>query len=313
MNISSLFPKVYLSTRTGAYVIHRLGPGGYPIDYKLFRRYLVTWLDKMPIQICNWYFEKFYIEPRFNHKLYNVPPKYHVLSKDPVVSDHICSKLLSGSVVQKKRIERLTENGVIFEGSNEETEIDSIIMATGYTWNFPFLEDGIVKQEKNGRINLYKVMYPPQLKHPTLAIIGFLLPYGALFPLAEIQCRWAAHIFAGKGHLPSSRKMLKDIKKQFEANEKRFCSSDKMTLRVDYLQYLDDIASQFGVNPNFAKLFFTDIKLFWKLIWGPSVPYQYRLRGPHKWNGARDAILTCKKRLKAPLIPDKYEKKNSQQ
>ncbi|GFT69459.1 flavin-containing monooxygenase [Trichonephila clavipes] len=47
----------------------------------------------------------------------------------------------------------------IFEGDSEVTEVDSVIMATGYTWKFRFLEEGIVEQE-NGRINLYRLQGP---------------------------------------------------------------------------------------------------------------------------------------------------------
>ncbi|XP_035221542.1 flavin-containing monooxygenase 5-like [Stegodyphus dumicola] len=304
VGVSDVAKQVYLSTRTGAYVLNRVGPHGYPIDYFFMRRHLYKMMDIFPLQVCNWYMEKFYIDNRFHHKLYNVPPKYHFFNKDPVINDHFGSKLLSGSIIQKRDIERFTEKGVYFEESSEETEIDAVIMATGYTWKFSFLEEGIVTQEKNGRINLYKGIYPPQLKHPTLAIIGFLLTFGPGFPTGELQCRWAAHMLAGKGHLPSSRKMLKDIERTHRANAKRYSPSDKMTLRVDCLQYMDDIASKFGVKPNLPKLFFTDIRLFWKICWGPFVSYQYRLQGPHKWKGAREAIMTSKQRMLYPLQRD---------
>ncbi|GBO02051.1 hypothetical protein AVEN_139520-1 [Araneus ventricosus] len=73
--------------------------------------------------------------------MYTVKPNHWVFSKDPVLNDHFGSKLLSGSIVQKPNIQRFTENGVIFEGDKEVTECDVVIMATGYTWKFPFLEE----------------------------------------------------------------------------------------------------------------------------------------------------------------------------
>ncbi|GIX76799.1 dimethylaniline monooxygenase 2 [Caerostris extrusa] len=90
--------------------------------------------------------------------------------------------------------------------------------------------------------------------------------------------------------------MEKDIIKRHTRNARWYAPNDKMTIRVDYVQYMDEIACLLGVKPNLYKLFFTDPKLYWKLFWGPSLSYQYRLKGPHKWKGARDAILTSKKK-----------------
>ncbi|XP_035221543.1 dimethylaniline monooxygenase [N-oxide-forming] 2-like [Stegodyphus dumicola] len=300
VELSSVAKKVYLSTKTGAHVMTRVSYQGYPLDYVLLRRYMVQFIDLLPTDLVSWYVETFYLNPKFSPSLYKVTPKYHLLSKDPVINDHLFSKLLSGSIVQKSNIDRFVENGVIFQREDKKTEVDTVIMATGYTWKFPFLEEDIITQT-DGRINLYKLMYPPHLKHPTLAFIGFLLVFGPGFPLGEMQCRWAAYMFAGKGKLPSEEIMFEDIRRRHKLNEQRYAPSDRMTLRVDYTQYLDEIASQFDVKPNLFKIFFTDFPLFCKLVFGPSVPYQYRLEGPHKWDGAREAIMKCEERILAPL------------
>ncbi|GFT69412.1 dimethylaniline monooxygenase 2 [Trichonephila clavipes] len=215
---------VYLSTRSGAHILSRLGDRGLPYDH------------------------------------------------DSSLNDHIGSKLMSRSVIMKPNIKCFTEDGVIFEGDSEVTQVDSVIMATGYTWAFSFLEEGILEQE-NGRINLYKCMYPPELPHGTLGFIGFIIPVGPGFPTGEIQCRWAVQVLAGKCKLPSKAKMYADIKKRFETNIKRYKPNEKMSIRVDYVPYCDDIASQVGAKPNFLKLFFTDLPLFTKLILGPMLYY----------------------------------------
>lgn len=200
----------------------------------------------------------------------------------------------------KPDIERFTEDGVIFKGETEETKADVVIMSTGYTWKFPFLEDGIVVQE-DGIINLYKCMFPPHLEHPTLAIEGFILTFSPGFPLAEMQVRLGAQVFAGKFKLPLKDKMYKCIRDRHARNAKRFKPSDKMSVRVDYVQFLDELASLIGAKPNFWKMFFTDIKLFLRLWFGPCLPYQYRLQGPNSWDGAREAIMKCKERVRYPL------------
>ncbi|GBN61221.1 Dimethylaniline monooxygenase [N-oxide-forming] 2 [Araneus ventricosus] len=300
---SNVAKQVYLSTRSGAHVINRVGHRGLPTDTLVFRRYLCQLLDFLPYKVVGWFFESTYLDLQFDQRMYAVKPNHSFFSKDPALNDQFGSKLLSGSVIQKPNIQRFTKNGVIFEG-DEVTECDVVIMATGYTWKFPFLEEGIVMKEE-GRINLYKCMFPPHLPHATLAIMGFLLTFGPAFPSGELQARWVAQVLAGKCKLPSKEVMLKDIKRRHENNVSRFGPSDKTTVRVDCIQYCDEIASQFGAKPNLFKILFTDPKLFLKIIFGPSVSYQYRLQGPHSWKGAREAIMTSMDRVVWPMTKRK--------
>lgn len=293
---------MYLSTRSGSWIFPRVGPYGVPMDYALLRRYLTTMQEIVPVSISSMYIEKLFLNSKFNHNLYNLRPQYPVFCKDPSINDALPLKLLTGAVTLKKNVKYFTENGVMFEGDSKITEVDTVIMATGYEWKFPFLEDDVVTTEKDGRINLYKCMWSPNLKHQTLAIIGFVLPFGPGFPLGEIQCRWVAQVFNDKIQLPNKLGMMEDIIRRHEGNLKRYRPGDKMSIRVDYVPYMDDIASQFGVKPSLIKMLFTDPKLFKSCFFGPCLSYQYRLQGPHKWCGARKAILSANERMKAPLI-----------
>ena len=65
-------------------------------------------------------------------------------------------------VVVKPDIKRFTETGVEFVDGTVEENI-------GYVFGFPFLEEGVIKVEKN-KVDLY--VFPPQLNPPTLAVIG---------------------------------------------------------------------------------------------------------------------------------------------
>ncbi|KAF8778889.1 Dimethylaniline monooxygenase like protein [Argiope bruennichi] len=300
VEISNVAKQVYLSTRSGAHVFQRAGPHGYPFDYILLRRWLYILYSILPPHIMSWFLESIFMEPQFSSNMYAVKPLNHVFSKDPVINDALASKLLSGLIKQVPDILEFTEDGVIFEGDTEVTKADAVIMATGYTWKFPFLEDGILVH-KQGRFNLYKCMYPAHLNHGTLAFIGFVLPFGPGFPIGELQIRWATQILAGNCKLPSKEVMLNDMLKKYRYNLSRYVPNEKRSIQVDFIQYCDDIASQMGVKPNFVKMLLTDPKLFLKLFFGPSLPYQYRLQGPHSWNGARKAIMTCEERVLYPL------------
>ncbi|GFT00509.1 dimethylaniline monooxygenase [Trichonephila clavipes] len=79
-------------------------------------------------------------------------------------------------------------------------------------------------------------------------------------------------------------------------------------LRCHRMQYLDDLAGEFGVKPNMAALLVKDPKLLWAQgFHGPFLPHQFRLNGSHKWNGAREAILNYKNRcINISRIENKY-------
>lgn len=75
----------------------------------------------------------------------------------------------------------------------------------------------------------------------------------------------------------------------------------KKTASNDFVSVLK-INSQYGAKPNLFELFFTDPKLFFNLFTQQSLPYQYRLQGPHcDYEKAREAILTAEQRVSGAL------------
>lgn len=81
----------------------------------------------------------------------------------------------------------------------------------------------------------------------------------------------------------------------------RYVTSQRHTIQVDYIDYMDEIANLVGVRPGYLKLLLTDPKLGLSVTFGACTPYQYRLRGPGKWAGARQAILTQWDRVAHPM------------
>lgn len=75
--------------------------------------------------------------------------------------------------------------------------------------------------------------------------------------------------------------------------------------QVDWLPFMDELAKKVGVYPNLTKYFFTNPKLWFACWFGPGAAYQYRLEGPNKWEGAREAMLSIQKRINAPLETNK--------
>lgn len=73
--------------------------------------------------------------------------------------------------------------------------------------------------------------------------------------------------------------MLKTIEKDHEAIRKRYYEDSRHTIQVDFIPYMDEIANFLGCKPNLYRIALTDPQLFYALMFGPSVPYQYRLTG----------------------------------
>ncbi|RWS19242.1 dimethylaniline monooxygenase [N-oxide-forming] 5-like protein, partial [Leptotrombidium deliense] len=154
----------------------------------------------------------------------------------------------------------------------------------------------------NNEVKLFKNVFQPDLKHPqTLAIIGLIQPSGSLIPVSEMQSRWFAQLMKGDKKLPTKQKMLSEIEEDIKAINDRYYASKRHTIQIEYIPYMDKLASYVGCKPNLFRIAITDVKLWFQLIFGPIMSYQYRLTGPNHWAGARDALLTYKQRFIAPF------------
>ncbi|XP_026709329.1 dimethylaniline monooxygenase [N-oxide-forming] 5-like isoform X2 [Athene cunicularia] len=304
VEISQTAKQVFLSTRRGAWILNRVGDQGYPIDIILTTRMNRFLQQLMSSSMVSDFAEK-QLNARFNHSHYGLKPKHRILDQHPTINDDLPNRIISGRVLVKPNIQEFTETSAIFEDGTRE-DIDAVVFATGYSFSFPFLEK-YVKVVEN-QISLYKFMFLPDLEKPTLAFIGLIQPLGAIMPISELQCRWATRIFKGLNKLPPQHNMEADIKRKKEAMAKRYVKSQRHTIQVDYIPYMDELACQVGVKPNLLTLFLTDPKLALEVAFGPCTPYQYRLQGPGKWAGAREAILTQQQRIIKPLQTRRVEK-----
>ena len=154
--------------------------------YQNFVKLLPRWLtEKMAQNMVN---------RNLDHEAYRLKPDYGVLQQHPMVNDDIANRIIVGSVIIKTNVEEFTETGVRFTDGTFEDNIDVVFLATGYVFGFPFLDKEIT-EVKNNQVTLYKYVFPPNLEHNTLGIIGCIQPLGAIMPIAELQCRLAARVF----------------------------------------------------------------------------------------------------------------------
>ena len=211
---------------------------------------------------------------------------------------------MNGSVIVRANPVRFTRTGLEFEDGSYVDDIDYVIMATGYRFKFPFEVDCPVLQTKDNRVPLYKLVFPLGLKHNTLSVNGAIAPFGSVIPCVELQARWAARVFKGLAKLASQTEMKAEVKRTDDVMESNFLPSHR---HVNALLYEDSIASEIGVRPNFTRLFFTHPVLTLRCLFGTFVPYQYRLVGPGKWDGAGEAIATVWERVLEPTETRRVE------
>jgi len=84
---------------------------------------------------------------------------------------------------------------------------------------------------------------------------------------------------AGKLKLPSKEVMLQDMREKDREMSERYYESERHTIQVDWVPFMDELAKEVGVYPPIWKYLFTDFRLFINLLFGSSTSYQYRLTG----------------------------------
>ncbi|XP_069050478.1 flavin-containing monooxygenase 5-like [Lepisosteus oculatus] len=299
VELSRAAKQVYLSTRRGTWLASRFGDNGLPKDMVSSTRLAALLVRYLP-SLMNWAVER-KLNQRFDHCLYGLQPLHSFYRQNPMTNDELPSRIISGELVVKPNVREFRGSSLVFEDGTVETEIDSVIFATGYSYEFPFLPASLVSHQRGLRPALYKHVFPPRLEHPTLAVVGCLNTTEAIIPLSEMQARWATRVFAGLVKLPPEKTMLEDIEKTVREMEQKYTCSERGPLQVDYIPYLDSLAAQIGARPSLMGLLLRDPRLGLSVLLGPCTPYQYRLSGPGQWAGARSAILTQWERVEEPL------------
>ncbi|OWF42643.1 dimethylaniline monooxygenase [N-oxide-forming] 5-like [Mizuhopecten yessoensis] len=299
VELSRVASKVYLSTRDGRYILGRISEAGMPVDMihlTRFRRGALSYLPRSLIETL--YLKK--LNQTVNHQAYCLETDSGPFAKGVLVNDELPSRIACGSIVIKAGVKRLHKTSVEFDDGTTECDVDVILLATGYTFDYPFLHSSVHGLSAN-RNTLYKFMFPPVSTQPTICVIGLIQAAGPSPPMAEMQARLALAVFKGKVKLPSVELQQADIEKTRSRLKKVFSDSKGHFFTVDYMVYMDELASLFGCKPALVKMFLTDTKLAWLCLFGACTPYQYRLEGPGKWSGAREAILQQWDRTLAPL------------
>ncbi|KAL5313651.1 hypothetical protein ACEPPN_018072 [Leptodophora sp. 'Broadleaf-Isolate-01'] len=182
--------------------------------------------------------------------------------------------------ISEKGVVRFVDNG------RPEAEVmkktickpDVLILATGYTQAFKFLDDSYPKPKDATMRSVWKA------SDSSVAFIGFVRPsFGAIPPLAELQSQvWIMNLI---NRLPTPLK--------FEDHYRLHSSpTSRIQYGVDHESYAYQLALDMGSAPSFTDVAMKGWKL--TLCWALSanVNTKFRLVGPWKWSGAQEVMET---------------------
>ena len=185
--------------------------------------------------------------------------------------------------VVKSTVSEFHEKGVTFSDGSALQNLDIVVAATGFRYNFPFLAH-ILDHEKP--ITFYRRMLPVEKCLDGLAFV--MIAYSSInFPLAEMQARWLCHNFLPKkcidncGLLYSKterQQMIEAVAKLTEAMGSSFCYiADK-----NPYQTMHEIANEINALPPDHKELLAspvrdDVELGVALYHGPFTTLRYRI------------------------------------
>uniref|UniRef100_A0A915LD86 Flavin-containing monooxygenase n=1 Tax=Meloidogyne javanica TaxID=6303 RepID=A0A915LD86_MELJA len=152
----------YLSTRRGAWVDKRVGPGGIPGDYATTRFKCCFWDAWIPENLRSWLIIN-QLQKRFDHAKYGMKPKHSFYGQHATISDDLPTRIITGSVVVKTNIREFTEKGIVWTDGTFTDNIDNVVMCTGYHFDFDIVEEGKLIPVKDNEARLYKNVFPPSL------------------------------------------------------------------------------------------------------------------------------------------------------
>ncbi|OQR67042.1 dimethylaniline monooxygenase-like [Tropilaelaps mercedesae] len=303
ISLTGLADQVYISVRCGTW-IYPSHSGGVPLDYAMVRRLT----QSMPSIVRNFVLDSF-MQRCFNHDIVGLTPEHSVASQMGTVNDQLPRALLAKQIRLMPPIQRFTESGVIFEDSDECVPVDEVILATGYRPDIPFVDSkyyGKCTTEGDvDRLLLFKGMY--SLCDDSIVFLGMIDAQGNLGQLFEMQARHFMAVYSGRVRLPEREsERMEAVAQNIAAIKATFVGdSHRHAIMVDKMRYMDNLAEDMGVKPNWWTMLIRDPQLALRCLVGPLLPYQYRLIGPYAWAGAREAIMTAESRQMASLQPKK--------
>jgi dimethylaniline monooxygenase (N-oxide forming) len=172
---------------------------------------------------------------------YGLPrPDHDLGDAHPTISADFLNRVAHGEIAYKPNIAELLGDRIRFEDGSVE-QVDAIVWCTGYKVTFPFFDADLVSAPDND-LPLFRRVFHPDVDN--VFFVGLLQPLGAIMPLAEAQGQWVADYLKGEYRLPARPALLADIRADQAAMRKRYVSSKRHTIQVDFDDYLHELAKE---------------------------------------------------------------------
>jgi dimethylaniline monooxygenase (N-oxide forming) len=196
---------------------------------------------RIPFRVRRAIIEKVIVSQVGRPEQYGLPkPDHRFGEAHPTVSGRILDRIGHGTITPKPNIARLHEHEIEFTDGSR-VACDVVVYCTGYQITFPFFAEDLISAPDN-HIELFRRVFHPEIEN--VFFIGLLQPLGAIMPLAEVQGQWVCDYLKGEYHLPSRPALLEDIRRDQEAMRKRYVSSKRHTIQVDFDDYLFALAKE---------------------------------------------------------------------
>jgi dimethylaniline monooxygenase (N-oxide forming) len=233
---SRIAEKTFLAMRRGAYVLPKF-LGGKPIDESA-----PPAMSYLPISVQRFFFNRLLKMSIGEMTDYGLPkPDHKLLEAHPTVSSELLPRIGHGDIAVKPNISRFAGGRSVRFDDGSEEEIDLAIYCTGYEMSFPFLEENVFVARDN-RMPLYQRVVSAE--NPGLYFVGFVQPLGPIMPIAESQAEWIADLLTDRAALPSVAEMQKEVADYDRWLKKRFVTSKRHTIEVDFHPYLRTIGRE---------------------------------------------------------------------
>ena len=238
--------ETYLAARRGAWIIPKY-MGSKPVD----RGDQIFANPRIPFKIKQAALMLALRQQVGKMEDYGLPKPDHKFGEaHPTISGRILDRLAHGAITPKPNIAHLHEREVEF-ADGSRVQADLVVYCTGYKISFPFFDEDFIAAPDN-HIELFRRVFAPD--HSDVAFCGLLQPLGAIMPLAEAQGQWLAAYLRGEYHLPARPQMLADIRADQEAMRKRYVSSKRHTVQVDFDEYLYELGKERRAGAERARL-----------------------------------------------------------
>ncbi|TVY55080.1 Dimethylaniline monooxygenase [N-oxide-forming] 2, partial [Lachnellula cervina] len=155
---------------------------------------------------------------------------------------------------------------------------DVVILATGYTQDFLFLDASYPRLSDANVRQVWKE------SDPSVAFIGFVRPsFGAIPPLSELQAQlWILNLL---GRLPTRLSHEDHYRLQVP-------KSSRIQYGVDHESYAYQLAKDMGSAPTFSDMAARGWKVAACWALSANVNPKFRMVGPWKWDGAEQVMMT---------------------